>query len=105
LKGALPSAEIQVKLGVAGQVNFVDATHEGHLPAYDVNRWSNGFTFGVSAYPFRFKNNHKLGFYLDGYRGTQIYEDYYNLPEYEVPGSSYMKFGLRYQFNQNSREK
>ena len=99
LKGALPSAEIQVKLGVAGQVNFLGADNTGSLPTYEVNRWSNGFTFGFSAFPFRFKNNHKLGFYLDGYRGTQIYEDFYNLSEYEVPGSSYMKFGLKYQFN------
>lgn len=99
LNGALPSAEIQVKLGVAGQLNFVGADNTGLLPAYEVNRWSNGFTFGVSAYPFHFRNNHKLGFYLDGYRGTQIYEDFYNLSEYEVPGSSYMKFGLKYQFN------
>lgn len=99
LKGALPSAEIQMKLGVAGQLNFVGADNTGSLPAYEVSRWSNGFTFGVSAYLFRFRNNHKLGFYLDGYRGTQIYEDFYNLSEYEVPGSSYMKFGLKYQFN------
>lgn len=97
LKNAMPAAQLQVKIGVVGQINFIDASNSGQLPDYTINRWTNGFTFGFSAYPFHFNNNH-LGFYVDGYRGTQVYQDFYNLTEFEMPGSSYMKFGIRYQF-------
>ena len=68
------------------------------LPEYEINKWSNGALFGISAYPVKFSNGSKLGFYLDAYRGSQIYEDYYNLKSFEMPGSSFIKYGVRYRF-------
>lgn len=98
-KNLLPNADIELKIGILGQLNFVSVNETGILPAYSVNPCSFGPTFGLSAYPFQFKNGNKLGFYFDGYRGTRIYEDFYNQPRFEMPGSSFIKFGLKYQFN------
>jgi len=94
----LPSAEIQLKFGYMAQLNFVSASGTGILPEYSINRWSNGGVFGISAYPFKFPDGSKLGFYLDAYRGTQIYKDYYNQEQFEMPGSSFVKGGIRYRF-------
>jgi hypothetical protein len=96
-RNLLPDADIQLKLGYAGQLNFVSESGAGTLPDYSVKPWSNGATFGISAFPVQFKNGSKLGFYFDAYRGTQVYEDYYNQKSFEMPGSSFMKFGLKYQ--------
>ena len=57
-----------------------------------------GGLFGISAYPVRFGNGSKLGFYVDAYRGSQIYEDYYNQKVFETPGSNFVKGGIRYRF-------
>lgn len=96
----VPNADIQLKVGLSGQVNFISTSDTGiSLPTYSINPWSNGLTFGLSAYPFQFKNENKLGFYFDCYLGSQIYEDFYNQSSFEMPSSSFMKFGLRYQFN------
>lgn len=92
-----PEADIQIKLGYTGQMNFVSESGTGTLPDYTIKPWSNGATFGISAFPLQFKNGSKMGFYFDAYRGTQVYEDYYNQKLFEMPGSSYMKFGLKYQ--------
>ena len=94
----LPDAEIQMKVGYTGQLNFVSASSTGILPEYSISRWSNGVTFGISAFPVHFNSGCKLGFYVDAYRGTQIYEDYYNQTSFEIPGSSFIKFGMKYQF-------
>ena len=92
-------ADIQLKVGLLGQFNSISTNETGiSLPAYSTNNWSFGPIFGLSACPFKFNNGKKLGVYYEVYRGSQIYEDYYNLPDFEMPGSSFMKFGLRYQF-------
>ena len=98
LKKVLPSAEFQFKLGYMGQINFVSVNGTGILPKYSINRWSNGAVFGISAYPFKFANGSKLGFYVDAYRGTRIYKDFYNQDSFKMPGSSFVKVGIRYQF-------
>jgi len=92
-----PKADIQLKLGYTGQLNFVSVSSTGILPDYSIKPWSNGATFGISAFPVQLNNGSKLGFYFDAYRGTQVYEDYYNRESFEMPGSSYMKFGVKYQ--------
>lgn len=98
LKRLLPDSELQFHLGYVGQLNFISVSGSGKLPNYNINTWSNGATIGFSAYPFLFKNGHKLGFYLDVYRGSRFYEDYYNQKSFDMPGSSYFKFGLKYRF-------
>lgn len=98
-KKMLPDGDIQLKIGYMGQFNFVSVKDEGTLPEYKVNSWSNGAVFGISGNIYKFSNGSKIGLYLDAYRGTQIYEDYYNLESYEMPGSSFVKYGIRYQFN------
>lgn len=98
LKKVLPTAELQLKLGFMGQVNFVSTSNSGALPEYAINNFSGGGTFGISAYPIKLENGSKLGFYIDAYRGSQIYEDDYNQPDFEMPGSSFVKGGIRYRF-------
>ncbi|MCK4662619.1 MAG: hypothetical protein KAT68_07125 [Bacteroidales bacterium] len=98
LKKHFPDADIQFKVGYLGQLNFISANGTGVLPEYSLNAWSNGLTFGISAFPFQFDKGSKLGFYFDMYRGSQIYEDYYNQSSFAMPGSSFMKFGVKYQF-------
>jgi hypothetical protein len=98
LQTVFPRAEIQLKLGLTGQLNFVSISSTGTLPDYSINAWSGGALFGCSAYPVKFENGQKLGFYIDVYRGSQIYEDYYNQKTFETPGSSFIKGGIRYRF-------
>ncbi len=99
LRKRFPHADIQLKAGYLGQLNFISTNETGLLPEYSSNAWSNGLTFGISAFPFQFNNGSKLGFYFDMYRGGQIYEDYYNQTSFNMPGSSFMKFGVKYQFH------
>ena len=98
-KRLLPNSETQLKFGYLGQINLINANGTGILPEYTINRWANGATMGLSAYPFQFGNGSKLGFDLSVYRGSQIYTDYYNQKEFEMQGSSFVKLGLRYKFN------
>ena len=99
LKKQMPEAELQVKVGLIGQVNFISGKGTGILPDYSVVPLSAGPTLGVSVLPFHFRNGDKLGIYCDIYRGSQIYKDFYNQPEYEMPGSGFVKFGLKYQLH------
>ena len=98
LRNPFPHADIQLKAGYLGQLNFISASETGILPEYSTKAWSNGLTFGISAFPFQFDGGSKLGFYFDLHRGSQIYEDYYNQSTFAMPGSSFMKFGVKYQF-------
>ena len=94
----LPATEMQIKIGYIAQVNFINSSGVGVLPSYTLDNWSNGITLGFSTYLINFKNGSKLGLYVDGYRGTRIYTDYYNQRSFEMPGSSFMKAGLKYRF-------
>lgn len=98
LHSLLPATDLRFKLGYLGQINMVKVDDMGILPDYSLNGWSGGLTAGLSAYPFHFGNGSQLGMYLDVYRGSRIYEDYYNQPEFEMPGSSFVKMGLTYKF-------
>jgi len=97
-RNRLINNDIQLKAGYLGQFNFVATIDEGQLPDYSTNVWSHGLTFGISGYPFAFNNGSKLGLYFDLYRGSQIYKDHYNQSTFKMPGSSFMKFGVKYQF-------
>jgi hypothetical protein len=94
---AFQKAGLQLKIGLLGQFSFISGKGIGILPDYSVIPFSAGPTLGFSILPIRFRNGDKLGLYCDIYRGSQIYKDYYNQPEFEMPGSSFVKFGLKYQ--------
>lgn len=95
---AMPSAELQLRLGYVAQFNSVKSKGTGLLPDYQVIPFSQGATLGVSAYLISFPNGNKLGIFADAYRGSQIYKDHYNQPQFEMPGSSFARFGLRYRW-------
>lgn len=94
-----PEGLFQIKLGYAAQFNLFSVSDgQGNMPGYSTNSFSNGATLGLSTTPFRLNNGTKLGFFLDGYRGTRAYEDFYNRTEFEIPGTSFLKYGIIYQF-------
>ncbi|HRZ98791.1 MAG TPA: hypothetical protein P5084_14640 [Paludibacter sp.] len=92
--------DFQLKLGLAVQYNMLNVNDVTvfKLPEYNIHRFSAGPTIGISAFPVKYANGNKLGVYFDMYRGSQIYEDYYNQPGFKMPGSAYLKCGLKYQF-------
>lgn len=97
-KRLLPASELQLRVGYLGQLNLISTTGIGMLPVYSLKTWSNGATLGLSAHLIQFGNGSKLGLFVDGYRGSRIYTDHYNQESFEMPGSSFVKFGFKYQF-------
>ncbi len=94
-----PEGLFQIKFGYSAQLNLFSISDGlGNMPNYSTNSFSNGATFGFSTTPFRLSNGAKLGLFVDGYRGTQAYEDFYNRAEFEMPGTSFVKYGIIYQF-------
>ncbi len=94
-----PNGLFQLKAGHLLQFNNVMLMNEsGSLPAYDHYRWSNGFLFGLHLAPVMLSNGSQLGFFIEGYRGSQIYEDHYNQKEFEMPGSAFSRVGVIYYF-------
>jgi hypothetical protein len=94
-----PEGLLQIKLGYSAQFNLISTSDgTGNMPIYSTSPYSKGATLGFSTTPFRLKNGAKLGFYIDGYRGTQAYEDFYNRTEFEMPGTAFIKYGVIYQF-------
>ncbi len=103
LKSILPNYDIQLKLGFLRQRNFIDVTDNEiiSLPDYSIKKWTAGAIMGFSVNPFLFSDGSKLGLYFDLYRGTSMYNDFYNQEDFEMPGSAFLKIGLRYQFKNN----
>jgi hypothetical protein len=94
-----PDGLLQLRLGYLAQLNFLSVNDDGsQLPAYSSKKYSGGLTLGLAVVPFKFEHGGQLGLYVDGYRGTRIYEDFYNQPAYKIPGSSFMRGGIFYQF-------
>lgn len=86
------------KFGYVFQANlFGVSDKENGLPNYSTEAFSNGVTLGFDTTPYKLKNGAKLGFFIDLYRGSQIYEDVFNQKAFEKPGSSYIKAGIIYQ--------
>lgn len=94
-----PEGLFQIKLGYAAQFNlFAISDGHGNMPDYSTKSFSNGACLGISTTPFRLNNGAKLGFFLDGYRGTRAYEDFYNRTGFEIAGTSFLKYGIIFQF-------
>ncbi len=91
---------LSVKLGFVAQYNMLNVQDDNPtLPDYSHDKFSNGLTFGVEFFPFHFGIGDALGIRVDGYRGSQTYSDFYNQSSMEIPGTSYIKTGIIYQFN------
>jgi len=91
---------LRVKIGFMFQYNVLNVSNAGLLPDYSYNRFSNGPVFGLEATPIVLNNGSKLGFYCNFYRGSQLYKDFYNKPEFDTPGTAFFKAGISYYFNQ-----
>lgn len=98
-RGNHPAGLFQFKFGYAAQFNLFSISDDhGNMPGYSTHAFTNGATLGFSTTPFRLKNGTKLGFFVDGYRGTRAYEDFYNQGEFEIPGTAFLKYGIIFQF-------
>jgi hypothetical protein len=94
-----PQGLFQIKVGYAAQFNLVNISDGiGNLPSYSTKAISQGATLGFSTTPISLRSGAKLGFYIDGYRGSQAYFDFYNRTEFEMPGTAFLKYGFIYQF-------
>lgn len=94
-----PEGLFQIKVGYMAQFNIIGInSNSANLPHYSTKAFSNGALFGVSSTPFTLKSGAKLGFYIEGYRGSRAYTDFYNRTEFEMPGTSFVKYGVVYQF-------
>jgi len=83
-----------LKAGLSGGYTFSKSVSDfGNIPDYTFTNWDYGPTLGVSVFPLQLKQNYRIGFYLDLYRGSQIYEDVYHKAE-GIGGQSFMKFGV-----------
>lgn len=97
-KKIAPENEVQLKFGYLGELNFISVSESGILPDYSINKFSHGVIFGVSAYVVKFNNGSKLGVFFEEYKGSQIYEDYYNQKSFSMPSSCFRRVGLKYRF-------
>jgi hypothetical protein len=94
-----PQGVATIKIGMVSEYNIVNVKDENILlPEYSLNHFSSGITMGVSSMPITLRNNSKLGFSFDLYRGGRIYTDFYNKKEFEMPASSFFKATIIYQF-------
>jgi len=97
LKKAQNYSKLILKGGMSIGYTFSKlVTENGNVPDYTFTNWDYGPTLGVAVYPFLFKQNYRVGFYLDFYRGSQIYDDIYHESE-GMGGHSFMKLGVSVQ--------
>jgi hypothetical protein len=89
---------VQLKLGYLAQFNHFRFDSKGQLPDYSTKVFSSGAVMGLSTCPFKLGNGSRIGFYLDAYRGSPAYHDFYNRPEFKMPGTAFVKYGIIYQF-------
>ncbi len=83
-----------LKAGLSGGYTFHESIEDsGSLAEYRFSRWDFGPTLGAAVYPFPEGKAFRMGFYLDFYRGSRIFEDIYHQEE-GLGGQSYMKLGV-----------
>ncbi len=88
------SAWLILKAGVSLGYTFSQSVSgTGKVPAYTFKNVDYGRTLGISFFPFPAHMKHRIGFYMDLYRGIRIYEDVYHAAT-GMGGHSYMKLGI-----------
>ena len=66
-----PEGLFQIKIGYAAQLCFIGIDNEsGTIPEATTSWFANGAIFGLSTTPFQIEGRGKIGFYVEGYRGT-----------------------------------
>jgi len=63
------------------------------MPDYEFNNWNYDPELNITFSPFNLKRQYNIGFYLDLYRGSKIFNDVYHEAD-RVGNQSFMKFGL-----------
>ena len=97
-KKNVPEGLVQLKFGYLAQLNYFRFDSKGQLPEYSTKVFSSGAVLGLSTCPFKHGNGSRIGVFMDAYRGSPAYHDFYNQPEFEMPGTAFVKYGIVYQF-------
>lgn len=93
-----PEGLIHLKVGYLAQFNYFQLTNTGQIPDYSTKAFSGGAVMGLSTTPFRLNNGSRIGLFIDAYRGSPAYHDFYNQPEFEMPATAFLKYGIIFQF-------
>jgi hypothetical protein len=92
------SSLVYLKIGYLAEFNLLDICNSGQLPSYSTKHTTGGLTGGISTTAFKLKNGASFGLFFDVYRGSKTYNDFYNSDVYKMPGTSFYKLGIIYQF-------
>jgi hypothetical protein len=96
----LNQPKLSLKLGFSVGYTFSktieDSEGSENMPDYEFTDWGIGPDIGLYFYPFDFKQNYRLGLYMDFYRGRKIYEDAYH-DEIFLGDNSFLKFGVVFE--------
>ncbi len=99
-KNYLNQPKLALKLGFSVGYTFSktieDSEDSENMPDYEFTDWGIGPDIGLYFYPFDFKQNYRLGLYMDIYRGRKIYEDVYHEGLF-LGDNSFLKFGLIFE--------
>lgn len=83
-----------LKIGIStGYIINKNVTEQGILPAYDLKPFSIGPALGVAFSPLGISRRFKLGVFIDLYRGSKVYKDFYNNSR-ENGNTTYLSAGL-----------
>jgi len=96
-KNSQNDPKLILKAGLSAGYTFSKSiTDSNVLPDYSFKNFDYGLIVGISTYPIQYKQNYRIGLYLDLYRGSRIYEDIYHEAE-GMGGNCFMKFGVTMQ--------
>jgi hypothetical protein len=99
-KNNLDQSKLVLKVGLSAGYTFSktieDSENSENMPEYEFSNWDLCGKFSLCFYPFDFKQNYRLGFYFDAYRGFKAYDDIYHESAY-LGGNAFAKFGVIFE--------
>jgi hypothetical protein len=99
-KNNMNQAKLVFKIGLSPGYTFSETIEDSedseNMPEYDFSDWDLCGQFGLSYYPFDFKQDYRIGFYLDFCRGLKVYDDIYH-ESWALGGNALMNFGIVFE--------
>jgi hypothetical protein len=96
----LNQPKLVFKIGLSPGYTFSktieDSEDSENMPEYDFSDWDVCGNFGFYYYPFDFKQDYRMGLYLDFCRGLKAYNDIYH-ESWTLGGSALMNFGIVFE--------
>ncbi|MBN1693874.1 hypothetical protein JW879_00555 [candidate division WOR-3 bacterium] len=99
-KNKVDQARFVFKIGLSPGYTFSktieDSEGSENMPDYEFSSWDVCGNFGFYYYPFNFKQDYRMGFYLDFCRGLKAYNDIYH-ESWTQGGNALMNFGVVFE--------